>query len=115
MVKRTGPSNPYLIDLVRALRKEKKPLWQRLADELSRPTRQRRDVNLSHVARTLKKGEVGVVPGKVLGVGNAPEGLKLAAWSFSESASEKIKKAKGKAFSIEELLKEKPKKVRIIG
>lgn len=115
MVKRTDSTNPQLISLVKALRKEKKPLWRRLADELSRPARKRRQVNLSRISRTLRKGEVGVVPGKVLGFGSVAEGVKIAAWQFSESAENKIRKAKGKPMSITDLLKNKPKKVRIVG
>lgn len=115
MVKRTGSTNPYLTDLINNLKKEKKPLWQRLAKELSASTRNRREVNLTRISKALRKGEIAVVPGKVLGVGNAPENGVIAAWKFSASAEDKIKKAKGKALSIDDLLKDKPKKVRIVG
>ncbi len=115
MAKRTGSSNPYLIDLINDLRKEKKPIFQRLAFEMSRSTRSRRQVNLKTISLSVRKGEVAVVPGKVLGLGSAPEGVSVAAWSFSAAAEDKIRKAKGKTLSINDILKEKPKKMRIIG
>ena len=70
---------------------------------------------MSRINRAAKKGETVIVPGKVLGSGEAPKGLKIAAWKFTATAEEKIKKAKGKTLTIKELLKTKPKKARIIG
>ena len=56
-----------------------------------------------------------VVPGKVLGSGTLGHSLTVAAYSFSTSAVEAIKAAKGKTITIPELMKQKPKKLRIIG
>ena len=115
MVKKTGPSNPYLKELIHDLRKQKKPLWDRIAGELEKSSRKRRQVNLSRIKRHAKKGETIVVPGKVLGNGEAPERTVIAAWKFTSAAEEKIRKAKGKAITLKELLKNKSKKIRIIG
>jgi large subunit ribosomal protein L18e len=83
--------------------------------ELSRATRQRRAVNISRINRYTKSGDTIVVPGKVLSAGELKHAVTVAAWKFSKQAEEKIRKAKGKAISIPELMKMKTRKVKIIG
>lgn len=118
-MKRTGPTNPVTQELIQSLRKEcstsKAALWGRLADDLEVPTRQRRVVNISSLARFTKPNEVIVVPGKVLGSGILPHALTVAALSFSEGAKQRITEAKGKTLSISEVLKHKAKDIKIIG
>jgi len=120
MVKRTGPTNPVLIKLIRELRKlstkEKVNLWKRIAKDLEKPTRIRREVNIERIDRCTNTGEIAIIPGKVLSEGNLTKKLTIAAFRFSEKAKEKIDKI-GKAISIQELMKQNPKgkKVRIIG
>jgi large subunit ribosomal protein L18e len=116
-MKRTGPTNENLQHLIKELKKvsleNKAPIWKRIALELERPSRQRRSVNLYHIDKHVEDGDVIVVPGKVLATGELKKHVKIAAWSFSEQAANKIKDA----ISIHELLKENPKgkNVRIIG
>lgn len=118
---RTGPTNPVLQELIQSLRKEgstsKTALWGRVADDLERPTRIRRVVNISRLARFTKPNETVVIPGKVLGSGALPHSVVVAALSFSAGARERIEQAKGKALTIEQLLKLKPKAkdLRILG
>jgi large subunit ribosomal protein L18e len=113
MVKRTGPTSVKLQNLVVLLNKTKVKIWKRTAEDLCRPTRIRRQVNISSINKNLKKGEIALVPGKVLGDGQINKDITVAAWRFSAEAKAKI----GKAISIEQLVKENPKgsKVRIIG
>jgi len=117
---RTGPTNLSLKNLIIELnslsRKEKIKIWERVADELSRASRQRREVNINRINRASKENETIVVPGKVLSEGELNHKVNVAAWKFSGKAKEKINK-KGKAISIKELIKENPKgkRVRIIG
>ena len=61
-----------------------------------------------------KDNEIILVPGKVLGTGNLNHKLTIAAFSYSETAKEKLK---GNIVSIDELLKKDPKgkNIRIIG
>ena len=110
---RTGPSNPVTKELVQSLRKEstssKTPLWDRVADDLEKSSRQRRVVNISCISRNTKPNETVVVPGKVLGSGALAHSVVVAALSFSDGARELIEQAKGKAVTIEQLLKQKPK------
>ncbi len=118
---RTGPTNIVLQELIQGLRKEsassKAAVWSRIANDLEKSTRNRRVVNISRIARNTKPNETIVVPGKVLGSGHLAHSVVVAAWSFSDSAKELIENAKGKAITIEELLKKKPKasEVKILG
>lgn len=111
----TGPTNIELRLLISELKKEEAPIFTRIAKELGRPTRQRRSVNLSRIDSHTNSDEVAVVPGKVLGTGNLTKKLKVAGWQFSESAEKKIKEAGGSTITIKELIKSKPKGMRIIG
>ncbi len=121
MVKRTGPTNPVLKELVHELKKvsstEKSKIWKRIATDLEKSTRNRRAVNISRINRFTQANEVIIVPGKVLGSGTLNHGLTVAAFSFSEGAKKIITEAKGKAITISELLKQKPKTkdIKIIG
>jgi large subunit ribosomal protein L18e len=121
MSKRTGPSNEHLVQLIGELRKvcsiQKAGLWGRVADDLSRSTRQRRAVNISRINRTTAANEIIIVPGKVLGSGAVDHSVTVAAWSFSTTAQLRIHEAKGKTLTIPELLKQNPqgKNIRIIG
>jgi len=116
-MKKTGTTNPELKNLIKDLKKtsleNKAPIWKRIALELEKSSRRRRSVNLYHINKYCENGETIVVPGKVLATGDLTKQIKVAAWSFSESASSKVKDA----ISIHDLLKENPKgkNVRIIG
>lgn len=118
---RTGPTNPQLKGLIDELQKkaytDKAMLWKKVANDLARPTRNRRAVNLSRINRYTKKGDTVIVPGKVLAAGELDHSITIAAWQFSGQAEEKIKKADAKAVTIEEIMKSgiKGKGVRIIG
>ena len=119
-MKRTGPSNIVLSSLIQELRKKanehKANIWKRIADDLEKPTRKRRIVNVYKINKFTKDNETVIVPGKVLAVGELDHNVTVAAFTFSGSASEKINKV-GKAIPINELLKEDPKgkKIRILG
>ena len=82
-----------------------------VAKTLSKSRRNRPQVNLSRINR-YATDETVVVPGKILGSGKFDKKLTVAALEFSESARNKINQS-GKALSLSELIKSKPKKVRI--
>lgn len=109
------------MELVQELKKQssvqKVNLWRRIADELEKPTRHRRIVNISKIEKIAKDGETIIVPGKVLGTGSLNKKMNVAAYNFSKQAVDKILGAKGNAISIPDLMKSNPKgnKVRIIG
>jgi len=120
-MKRTGPTNLLLKNLIMELKKRSKEqsvnLWKRIATDLEKPTRQRRIVNLSRISRFTEENDVVVVPGKVLGSGALNHKLTISAFQFSEQAKDKIEKTGAKMIPLLELSKEKPngKKIRIIG
>lgn len=113
MAKRTGPTNPYLRQMVENLKKKslelKAPIWKDVSEKLSKSTRQRIEVNLSDIERNAKDGETIIVAGVVLSSGSLTKKVNVAAWRFSKSAEQKIKNSNGRSMTIEELLKENPK------
>ena len=116
-MKRTGSTNPELNNLIAELRQlslsQKAPFWKRIAKDLAKPTRQRRNINLSRINRYTESNDTVVIPGKVLGTGEPNEKVTVAAWQFSQSAKEKLKNN----LTIKELMEKNPKakKLKIIG
>jgi large subunit ribosomal protein L18e len=120
-MKPTGPTNPILIGLIEDLKKksveQKVNIWNKIASDLQRPTRNRRIVNLSKINRYSKENETIIVPGKVLGSGILDHKLTISAYQFSDSAKEKIVKAGATIIPLNDLIKESPKGkgIKIIG
>jgi len=112
--------NRQLMDTIQALEKASQEsgaaLWGALAGELDRSKRSRVAVNLSSIERFADEGDVVAVPGKVLAAGGLSKPVKVAAFSFSEGALEKIRAAGGEAMSLTELLEAgvEPSQIRIM-
>jgi len=100
--------NSQLVSLIESLMKTKKPIWRRVAKELSKPRRQRTEVNLSKIEQYAAANSTVLIPGKVLGSGSLSKKVTIAAFSFSESARKLIGQAGGKAVSIDSLHKSNP-------
>jgi len=119
MVKRTGPTNYQTQQLILELEPKAlvNRLWKRVLEEVQKPSRQRRIVNMYKIDQFAQDGETILVPGSVLSVGNLNKKVNVAALKFSDDAKRKIVESKGKAITIRELLHENPegKKVRILG
>lgn len=119
MAPRTGPTNYQLKLLVEQLRLPaiKSAFWRRVLEEVVKPSRQRREVNIYKIDIFAQDGETVIVPGKVLSVGELHKKVDVAAMHFSAEAKRKILAAKGKVYSISELLHHNPdgKNVRILG
>lgn len=119
MVKLTGPTNYQLKELLVQLdaKSYQNKFWKRIAEDLRKPSRQRRTANVYKIEKFAREGETIVVPGKVLSVGDLTKKVNVAALNFSQEARRKIENANGKAFSLQELLKTNPegKLVRILG
>ncbi|MFH1642887.1 MAG: 50S ribosomal protein L18e [Nanoarchaeota archaeon] len=120
-MRRTGPTNTGLVNLINELKKasldQNVNIWKRIAIDLERPTRKRRIVNLSKINKVTSENETIVVPGKVLGTGILDHKVTISAFQFSTGALEKINKLGAKVIPLDELIKESPKgkKIRIIG
>lgn len=85
MNKKTNP------ELVKTIYLAKKNNNLELASILSRSTRQEIKKNLTDLNNTKEK--IIMVPGKVLGSGDIKKKITISAFSFSEQAKEKLKKA----------------------
>jgi len=114
-------SNAELIKLIDELKKtsyeHKAKIWETVAVKLEKPLRNRFEVNLNRIERNAKNNETVVIPGKVLSSGELSKSLTVAAFSFSDNAKKKILGAKGKVFTIRELMEKTPKgsNIRIMG
>lgn len=102
-------TDPRAKQLLVKLSKAKAPFWTAVGKHLATPRRNRVVVNVSQLANHVEKGDQVVVPGKLLGAGSIDTKVTVAAYHFSESAVEKIKKAGGEALLIEEMLEKHPK------
>ncbi len=120
-MKKAKPDNPQLLNLIHFLKKAAKEndakIWNSIADALSKPRSRRLSVNLSRLNRHNEKGQVVAVAGKVLGAGTLHHPVTVAAYTFSATAKEKIKKTKGKCMTFPELVKKNPEgsNVKIVG
>jgi len=119
-VKQTKSTNPERIQIIRLLKKQnhenKAPIWIDVAKYLGKSQPQRTSVNLSKINRYTQENDTIIVPGKILGTGKLDHPVTIAAFNTSEKAKEKIKAAKAKYVTIQELIGKNPKgtKVKII-
>ena len=106
--------SPHLQELIALLKKKaietKVPLWKRLATDLEGPRRNRTTVPITTIQKTIRKGEIAVVSGKIVGEGTVEN--TIAAFQCSATV-----KNTNKVISLEALSKENPKgaKCRIFG
>ena len=114
-----GTTNYELIELLKALEPKivESPFWRRVVKDLTKSSRQRRRVNVYKIDKYAREGEMVLVPGKVLSLGEMSKKVDVAAFNFSAEAKKKIEQANGKIMTIKELLEQNPegKKVRILG
>lgn len=121
MVKKINKTDPALIALINDLKKQANekdaPIWKDIATRLEKPSRNWAEVNLDRISKYTGEKETALIPGKVLSDGNLTKKVTIAAWSFSDKSKEKIKKAGGKAITLEEIMKNNPdgKNIRILG
>ncbi|HIH18099.1 MAG TPA: 50S ribosomal protein L18e [Nanoarchaeota archaeon] len=109
-----GKENPRLRNLIITLKKQKQLFWHQVAKELATPSRRAARVNIFKLNKHAKDKETILVPGKVLSAGSISKQVRVAAFSFSKIAREKIKHAGGSTMQIEELLKSPDKTARIL-
>jgi len=104
-------------ELKEASKKNKAPIWSRLAELALKPSSARRTINISKIDKLTKNGDVIIVPGKVLGTGGMSHKITLCSFSISNSGAQKILQQGGNILSYSELIKNHPtgKGVTIIG
>ena len=102
----TGPTNERTRKLAIEFRKKKEKLYLDIARNLVKPRRSKKPINLNRLQKLSSKYDNFVIPGKVLGIGDISKPVNVYALSFSKEAKAKIEKAGGKAFSLNELLRD---------
>jgi large subunit ribosomal protein L18e len=83
--------------------------WRKIAEILSGPRKNRKNINLEKIEEISKEEETIVIPGKVLSQGELNKKIKIVALNFSEKAKEKLLKTKSEFLSILEEIKKNPK------
>ena len=104
------------VDLEKLGKKSKKALWLDLAERVLVPVRKRAEVNVYELGEVAKKNssKILVVPGKILGAGDANGKIEVACMGCSSTAKRKILKAGGKVLGIKELLASKPAASKVV-
>ena len=121
MVQTVEFRDPGRLDLIRQLQsaasENSSKIWAKVAEELSRVRKNRRQVNVHRIDKHTGSGDIVVVPGKVLGDGVLKHKVDVAAFRFTDGAKKKIAEAGGKTMTISELLKNNPKgsKIKLMG
>mgnify|MGYP001594835139 CR=1 FL=1 len=105
----TGPTDENLRKLIVQLRRTKEKPFTDVARYLEKSRRSKKVVNVGRLAKLGGKEDTLIVPGKVLGVGEINKSINVYAWSFSREAKQKIQKAGGQTFYLNDLVKDKPK------
>lgn len=100
-------SNPEIAQAILLAKQNK--AWFEVAKVLSGPTKRYSSINLDDLEKQSKAGDVVIVPGKVLGIGELSKKIKICSLGLSESAQEKIKASKSETSSILEEIKKNPK------
>jgi large subunit ribosomal protein L18e len=114
-------TNPVVLLMARKLeeasKKNKAPIWSRLAELALKSSSARRKINVSQIDRLSKDGDIIIVPGKVLGTGGITHKITLCSFSISNAGAQKILERGGKILSYSEIIKNHPtgKGVTIIG
>ncbi|MFZ1970812.1 MAG: 50S ribosomal protein L18e [Candidatus Nanoarchaeia archaeon] len=98
--------SPELLDTIMDAKKNEK--WYRVSEVLASPRKNKIEKNLDNISKDSKDGEVVVVPGKVLSMGELNKKVRIVALDFSESAKEKILKSGNKFSTILEEIKTNP-------
>ncbi|MGI0086533.1 MAG: 50S ribosomal protein L18e [Nitrosotalea sp.] len=100
-----------------ASKKNKAPIWLRLAEMALKPARTKRVLNLGQIDRSVNDNDIVIVPGKVLGTGNISHKITLCSFSISTTGAKKVTQSGGKIIDFTQMIKNNPtgKGVKIIG
>ena len=101
-------------DLKEASRKNDAPLWRSIATRLEGSSRNWPSVNVSKLEYNINKNGKAVIPGKLMGTGIVTKKMTVAAYSFTDSAKEKIQSAGGKCLTYNEMIKATPKGTDVV-
>jgi large subunit ribosomal protein L18e len=109
IVKESPELRHTLVELRRAAKAHKAPVWAAVAEKLARPRHQQSPLNVGQLERLATDTALAfVVPGKLLAEGRLTKKLTVAAFQYSEVARTKVHSAGGSAVTILELVKTHP-------
>ncbi len=101
-------SNPLRPKLAYLLRKHSKAkgenIWRDASERLLTTRNNRPEVNIGEISRHTKDGSTVLIAGKVLGGGKLDHKVTVAAYSFSQSAKQKVVSSGGKCLSLGEFM-----------
>ncbi len=100
-------TNPELVQTILFAKKSKE--WYGIAEILSGSRRNRIDINLEKINSQTKAGDIVIIPGKVLSLGEIDKKIRICALNFSEKAREKLLNSKCEVVSILDEIKKNPK------
>jgi len=105
MVKRTGPTNYFVRKLITTFNKLKKekPLFGKIAEELSRPRRKKQGVNLWKIEKYAKEGEIVVIPYKLLAKGDLKKKVIIFALDYSKRAKKILEEKNIEFYTLDKL------------
>ncbi len=104
----TGPTDPNMLALIKAMRKSGR---KDIAKLLSKPRRTKKAINVARIGKA--KSDNLIVAGKVLGSGEISTTKTVYAWQFSKEARKKIERAGGKCLALN-LAAESKEKIMVI-
>jgi len=106
-----GPEDYDKRVLIRKLHKTKIKVWREVSKRLNKPRKYKVEVNLFRINKKTNAGDVIVVPGKVLGMGDLDHKVTIASYHTSESTRNKVENSKtgSQLITIEDLLEQNPK------
>jgi len=96
-----------LLRAIRELSKEEN-FWEAVAENLRKPKRKRRVINLYELNRHTSPNDKVLILGKLLATGVLRHPLYVVAFDFSEKSYEKVKMAGGTPIYLEDFIKTKP-------
>ena len=103
--------NPDVVETIVAAKKNGR--WKKIAEVLSSPRKNRICINVEDINEKFENGQVAIIPGKVLSLGDIDKKIKVVALSFSEKAKQKLKNAGCEAVSILKEIKNNPEAKRV--
>ena len=101
-------------ELKEASRNNEAPLWRSIALRLEGSSKNWPSVNVCRLEYNVGKNGKAIVPGKLMEIGTVTKKMTVAAYSFTESAKDKIHSAGGKCLTYTELIKKAPKGTDVV-
>ncbi len=103
--------------LRKAFKNNKVKIWKALEKEFLKSRSNRRLVNIQKLNKITNNGDTIIIPGKILGNGILKHKLTVYAYSYSETALNKLNESGTEILSLQSLINRYPdgKGVKIIG